>query len=784
MRCDRRTGDGLRVLPIGTSGVPTAFDSVTWSSIGLSSTLTAAARLISGSETVRPVQLKAAEAGVFYSRRNVLVSSPTNSGKTLVGLLVLCEALARGQRTVLLEPLRALAQEKSDDLRALQRQLSKVLGVPVKVAVSTGDYRLEGETFSDPAPGAELIIATPERLESILRSPENLAWFEGLGAVCVDEAHLVSDPHRGATLEYLITSLLTLPNPPRLALLSATISGEGELANWLRPCDVIAVKERTPPLEKWLGELDVGEDPNESVAGWLKEELNDQKSQALVFIHQARQTASTAAKLTESLGVLAGRAGALAYNSQMSPAQRGRVRAQFVSGECRVVVATSALAMGVNLPATHTVVRDLTYIGTRSPGIGEILQMVGRAGRGNQAGKSLVVKRTTDRWESDELREGLRLEVLPPLRSAFLAPNHSALRTLQPPVVEVIASMLLRSGEVGKSLLDAQAFFEHSLGGNAIATLVPESLKWLHKELLAFEEESTNKFKLTRLGDAIVRGNLPLKVGARFGQLLRDLVTLEEDKETLGRWTPLDFLIILELLHEGTPSLRRFSADLAIQVTAWCEAHPTKVPMFFRKWLRGEKGFSTASEVMGSMGIEPADKVADLDEWARQRGYLAVFNAIVIFERSQGKSAVDLERQFGISNLEGVEERWRDTMIWLLGGLVRCLDIKCFYFHLKESCEAGDDRIKSVKLQLGAMRRALFELIEQIKYASPLGGIVLTMRRRGRSGVGSETIRKLEAIGVTRMDQIATLSEDDLVESGVGRNIAKKLLSHVRAARA
>ena len=58
-----------------------------------------------------------------------------------------------------------------------------------------------------------------------------------------------------------------------------------------------------------------------------------------------------------------------------------------------------------------------------------------------------------------------------------------------------------------------------------------------------------------------------------------------------------------------------------------------------------------------------------------------------------------------------------------------------------------------------------------------------SLHRRGGSGVGSETIRKLEAKGVSRMDQIAKLSEDDLVEVGVGRHIAKKLLSHVRSVR-
>ena len=755
-----------------------------WDSLGLPAALVRAARVLSGAETVRPIQVRAAEAGVYALRRNVLVAAPTNSGKTLVGMLLLCEALARGQRAVLLEPLRALAQEKADDLRAKQRLLGDALGVPVRIAVSTGDYRFEGETFADPAPGAELIIATPERLESILRVPENEAWFAGLGAVCIDEAHLLADPRRGATLEYLITSLLMLRTPPRLALLSATISSTDALAEWLHPCDVISVAERTPPLDKWLLALDEGADANASAAEWLRGELGAAANQALVFIHQARQTAGAAECFTKLLGPLAGSAGALPYNSQMSPAQRQRVREQFVSGASRVVVATSALAMGVNLPATHVVVRDLTYIGTRSPGIAEILQMMGRAGRGDSAGKALVIKRQSDHWEVDDLVESLRVEALPPLVSAFSTTDRNRGPGQPPAATEVVASMLMRAGDAGLSAADIETFFQKSFGGQGLALLLPAALRWLQAELLSYQDPTDGMIRLTRLGSAAVRSVLPLRVGAGLGRLTRDLLSLGEDAETLGRWGPLDFLVALELLHDGTPSLRRFSGDLANTVVTWCEGHPKLVPMLFRRWLRGEKGHSAAAEVLGSMGVDPPDSTTDGDEWARQRGFLAVFNAIVLFERSAGRSVADLERQFGIGNLEGVEERWRDTMLWLLAGSAQVLDVKSFYFHLKESCEASPERIKAIKHLLVQMRMQALDLMERVKWASPLGGMLLSMRRRGQKGVGVETLRKLEAMGLARTDQIGALGLSGLMAAGVRRSIAMKLLAHARASRA
>ncbi len=771
----------MRLLRIGTSGREAPALPLELDASRLPSHLARAAQVLAGTGTLRAIQARAVEAGVFASRRNLVVAAPTNSGKTLVGLLVLCEALARGQRAVLLEPLRALAQEKADELRASQKALSQALGVPIKVTVSTGDYRLEGETFADPAPGAELIIATPERLDAILRVPENQPWFAGLGAVAVDEAHLLAEPRRGATLETLITSLLLLPVPPRLALLSATLSSTEALAAWLRPCDVISVSERTPPLEKWLLELGEGADADECLASWLRAELSDPSAQALVFIYQARQTVRTADRITALLGGLAGPAGAQAYHSQLAPAQRQQVRQRFETAASRVVVTTSALAMGVNLPATHVVVRDLTYIGARSPGVAELLQMMGRAGRGDRSGKALVVKRASDRWDTDDLVGQLREERLPPLTSALAPSDRDRAPGVVPIAAEPVASLLLRAGDDGRAIQELEGFFHQSLGGQAVAARVSPAARWLQDQLLAFEDEGTKRLRLTRLGEASVRTMLPPHVGASFGRLIRDLLSLAEDSHTLARWTPLDFLIVLDLLHDSLPSLRRYSADMAEQVAAWCEGHSQQVPMLYRRWLRGAKGHSQAAEVLGSLGIEPSERGIDRDEWARTRGVVATFNAIVLYERAMGRSVEDLSRQFGVANLEGVEEKWRDTLIWLLAGLARMLDIKCFFFHLKEECTANDARIKLVKHQLTQMRMTALELIEQLKYASPLGGMLLAMKRRGQKGVGTETLRRLEGLGVTRIADLGQLGLHGLVAAGVRRSIAKKVLAHVGA---
>src|SRR4029079_18010724 len=92
-----------------------------------------------------------------------------------------------------------------------------------------------------------------------------------------------------------------------------------------------------------------------------------------------------------------------AYHAQMNAAQREMVRRSFARGESRCVVATSALGLGVNLPATHVIVRDVTFPGEGSQPISDILQMMGRAGRGKRPGTAVVLVRPNDHWSPNEL---------------------------------------------------------------------------------------------------------------------------------------------------------------------------------------------------------------------------------------------------------------------------------------------------------------------------------------------------------------------------------------------
>lgn len=340
----------MELIDCGISGHPHPSDGLTWEDLNLSARWVDAARLLCGHAGPRSVQVRSfRDARVLESRKNLIVAAPTNAGKSFVGILTLLDAIRRGGRAVLLEPLRALAREKAEELQAVQGLLGKAMGLDLKVTLTTGDYRLADEHFTDPPPGSgHLVIATPERFDAILRIPEYQGWVDSVNAVCVDEAHLISNRRRGPVLEYLITRLLCLPCPPRLILLSASMGETSRAQKWLEPCDVIDIPQRDPPLQKFVGLLGPSDNVESEIVTLVDNFLCKPGTAVLVFVYQTASTGILAEVLRSQLKAKAGSAGPLAYHAQMNAAQREIVRRSFGSGDSRCVVATTALGLGVN----------------------------------------------------------------------------------------------------------------------------------------------------------------------------------------------------------------------------------------------------------------------------------------------------------------------------------------------------------------------------------------------------------------------------------------------------
>jgi len=198
--------------------------------------------------------------------------------------------------------------------------------------------------------------------------------------------------------------------------------------------------------------------------------------------------------------------------------------------------------------------------------------------------------------------------------------------------------------------------------------------------------------------------------------------------------------------------------------------------MLYCQWLRGATRHSQAAEVPG---IEAGERSVDSDEWLRRRDIVATFHAIILYEREKHQSIEGLSGQYDFANLEGMKERRRYTMIWLLTGLASVPDIKFAFFHHKKVCAASDERVNIVKHYLTRIRMVALASTEQVKCVSPLGGMLLVMKRRGQTGVGTETLRWLDVLGITKVDDVRRLCADGLVVADMRRTTAKKFLSHM-----
>ncbi len=179
-----------------------------------------------------PIQEKAVAAGLLQNT-SLLVCAPTASGKTLIATMAIVQALSQGKKALYVVPLKALAREKFKEYKNLFQGTSYTIGL------ATGDLDSDSHYLTK----YNVLILTSEKLDSLLR--HSIPWLGAVGAVVIDEIHLLNDPSRGPRLEIIIT-LLKDSLHPQIIGLSATIGNPQELASWL---NAILVQDSWRPVE-------------------------------------------------------------------------------------------------------------------------------------------------------------------------------------------------------------------------------------------------------------------------------------------------------------------------------------------------------------------------------------------------------------------------------------------------------------------------------------------------------------------------------------------------------
>ena len=171
-------------------------------------------------------QVEACEA--LESGEAVLVAAPTGSGKTVVGEFAIHLAIATGSKCFYTTPIKALSNQKFNDLVARYG--------PANVGLLTGDNTVNGE--------APVVVMTTEVLRNMLYASSGT--LAGLAFVVMDEVHYLADRFRGAVWEEVI---IHLPESVTVVALSATVSNAEEFGDWLatvRGSTRVIVSEHRP----------------------------------------------------------------------------------------------------------------------------------------------------------------------------------------------------------------------------------------------------------------------------------------------------------------------------------------------------------------------------------------------------------------------------------------------------------------------------------------------------------------------------------------------------------
>lgn len=355
---------------------------------------------------------------LYHTPANVLLGSPTGSGKTIACELAMWWAFREnpGSKVVYIAPMKALVRERVKDWSA---RITKQMGL--KLVELTGDNTPDTNTIRD----ADIIVTTPEKWDGISRSWQTRDYVRKVSLVIIDEIHLLGGD-RGPILEIIVSRMNYIAaqsnHPVRLMGMSTACANASDLGNWL------GVKEglfnfrhsvRPVPLEIFIdgfpevrGFCPLMQSMNRPTFMAIKTHSPDKP--VIVFVASRRQTRLTAKELINLCGMEddprrflkmpeddlqmtlsrvkddalqeALSFGIGLHHAGLTQSDRSIAEELFANNKIQILVATSTLAWGVNLPAHLVVVKGTQFFDAKIEGykdmdLTDVLQMLGRAGR-------------------------------------------------------------------------------------------------------------------------------------------------------------------------------------------------------------------------------------------------------------------------------------------------------------------------------------------------------------------------------------------------------------------
>lgn len=586
-----------------------------------------------------PAQKAVIESGYLEDKSNYIISIPTASGKTVLGILPALKTILNGGKAVYAAPLLSIQNEKVKEFKSFEKH-----GIKVGKHPSNSD----------------LSVMVFESFDALTRFSWNV--LREVDTLIIDEFHMVGEYSRGPTLESAITRAKIINPSLRIIALSATLKNIDEIEQWLDG-KTVEHDYRPVPLNKEVLDAEMFNTKNKNdVIVKIVEKAIEDNSQALSFVSTRRFTESLATYVAKKIdkkttkeqkqkfkqvadkllevpkkkGSLptttclklaeAAEKGVVFHHAGLFNEQKEIIEDEFRNGNILMITATPSLMYGVNLPSKYVVIRDHTRWTSNGPAsipVFDYEQMSGRAGRPqyDDVGYSYLVAKTMDEAFDLEARY-VNGEI--ELTNSKLIDNKDA---IYKQIIAQIASSL------SKNLDDLNDFFGKTLYGfqmknnPSMSMFAQDSLNWELESALEFLLQNgiiratPEGLKTTDFGNLIAKSNYAVETA----------VKIKEYVSTMEKLNPAEMIYALA----ETPDLPLIS-------------------------FKGRKSKDPVRDKLSECGLfavdigNPEATAVSLIEWIDERNEYEIENAYNVYSASTRRSAYEASRlvKFAKNTLE------------------------------------------------------------------------------------------------------------------------------------
>lgn len=586
-----------------------------------------------------PAQKAVIESGYLEDKSNYIISIPTASGKTVLGILPALKTILNGGKAIYAAPLLSIQNEKVKEFKAFEEH-------GIKVGKHPSNSNLSVMVF--------------ESFDALTRFSWNV--LREVDTLIIDEFHMIGEYSRGPTLESAITRAKIINPSLRIIALSATLKNIDEIEQWLDG-KTVEHNYRPVPLNKEVLDAEMFNTKNKNdVIVKIVEKAIEDNSQALSFVSTRRFTESLATYVAKKIdkkttneqkqkfkqvadkllevpkkkGSLptttclklaeAAEKGVVFHHAGLFNEQKEIIEDEFRKGNILMITATPSLMYGVNLPSKYVVIRDHTRWTSNGPAsipVFDYEQMSGRAGRPqyDDVGYSYLVAKTMDEAFDLEARY-VNGEI--ELTNSKLIDNKDA---IYKQIIAQIASSL------SKNLDDLNDFFGKTLYGfqmknnPSMSMFAQDSLNWELESALEFLLQNgiiratPEGLKTTDFGNLIAKSNYAVETS----------VKIKEYVSTMEKLNPAEMIYALA----ETPDLPLIS-------------------------FKGRKSKDPVRDKLSECGLfavdigNPEATTVSLIEWIDERNEYEIENAYNVYSASTRRSAYEASRlvKFAKNTLE------------------------------------------------------------------------------------------------------------------------------------